>query len=148
MTIRLFSSIVFACVALSAEAAELPTADLYVQPAACPGAANPERCKWQVTTFTEDHASALVGDYQAQRNVAYCLKSGCDGAIRQEPVTACAWRIVILASGSFSVDASDEGNFNVDCGALSSSQQRRALTQAGTLYKAIYKKSLPREFGG
>jgi len=54
---------------------------------------------------------ALAGDYQAQRNLAYSLG-------HDEPTNtmqACAWRIVILGSGSAEVDDSDLANKRLDC---------------------------------
>ena len=54
---------------------------------------------------------ALSGDYQAQRNLAYLLG-------HEQPTNtmqACAWRIVILGSGSEEVDDSDLMNKRADC---------------------------------
>jgi hypothetical protein len=54
---------------------------------------------------------ALAGDYQAQRNLAYSLG-------HDEPTNAmqaCAWRLVILGSGSEQVDDTDLSNKRVDC---------------------------------
>lgn len=55
--------------------------------------------------------AALDGDYQAQRNLAYTLGTG----IPNNPILACAWRIVIVESGDPQVDQSDLGNKTFDC---------------------------------
>jgi len=55
--------------------------------------------------------SAMAGDYQAQRNLAYTLTTD----IPYNPILGCAWRIVILESGSPQVDQSDTANKQADC---------------------------------
>jgi hypothetical protein len=78
---------------------------------------------------------ALVGDYQAQRNLAYYLSTGAEGHTRN-PVLGCAWRIVILKSDR--ADASDQGNKTFDCDRkLDAQQLREAEAQAASLLKKI-----------
>ncbi len=75
-------------------------------------------CAAGAATMAEYEAlekAAKAGDYQAQRNVAYWLSGGYNGALPQNPVLACAWRIVILESGSTKVDATDVSNKKVYC---------------------------------
>lgn len=57
---------------------------------------------------------AMAGDYQSQRNLAYWLSGGYN-APPQNPILACAWRLVILESGSPKVDAGDIGNKELYC---------------------------------
>lgn len=82
--------------------------------------------------------AAKAGDYQAQRNVAYWLSGGYGGAPPLNPVLACAWRIVILESGSTSVDSSDVSNKKVYCDRkLDADGLKAAAAQARTLKRGI-----------
>jgi hypothetical protein len=89
--------------------------------------------------------NALAGNYTAQRNAAYCLKTAkCEGVIFPRMIEACAWRIVILGSGHHWVNQSDIDNYQDDCVAsLSAQEQGSALAQAEQLFKRIYKRPLP-----
>jgi hypothetical protein len=89
--------------------------------------------------------NALAGNYTAQRNAAYCLKTAkCEGVIFPRMMEACAWRIVILGSGHHWVNQSDIDNYQDDCVAsLSAQEQGSALAQAEHLFKRIYKRPLP-----
>jgi hypothetical protein len=49
-------------------------------------------------------SAAWRGENNAQRRVAFCLSTGCGGALIANPILGCAWRIVILASGSAGPD--------------------------------------------
>lgn len=81
---------------------------------------------------------ALNGDYQAQRNVAYWLTGGNNGVPPLNPILGCAWRIVILKSGSTQVDSSDIGNKQLYCDKrLDSDSRAAAEAQATKLLKRI-----------
>ncbi|MCJ2050864.1 hypothetical protein [Methylobacterium sp. J-070] len=80
---------------------------------------------------------AYRGDYQAQRNVAFCLQDGCGGGIRRNPALACAWRQVILGSGSNRVDGSDESNARLACAGLDAAQSEIARAQAARIRRGI-----------
>lgn len=81
---------------------------------------------------------AMAGDYQAQRNIAYWLTGGNNGAPPLNPVLGCAWRLVILKSGSSSVDASDISNKQLYCDKrLDTDSRKAAEAQAGKLLKQI-----------
>jgi hypothetical protein len=83
---------------------------------------------------------ALAGDYQAQRNLAYYLSTGAEG-YPTNPVMGCAWRIVILKSGSSKVDDSDRSNKTFDCDQkLNPRQLREAEAQVDILLKKIRKR--------
>jgi hypothetical protein len=92
-------------------------------------------------TFAEYEAlekAAKTGDYQAQRNVAYWLSGGYDGSPPLNPVLACAWRIVILESGSTSVDPGDVSNKKLYCDKrLDADGLKAAQAQARTLQKSV-----------
>lgn len=81
---------------------------------------------------------ALAGDYQAQRNLAYSLG-------HEQPTNAmqaCAWRIVILGSGSAEVDDSDLANKRLDCNRKLAED---ALYAAGMRAEAIGEKIAARQ---
>ncbi|MFM8444140.1 MAG: hypothetical protein ACKN9W_12485 [Methylococcus sp.] len=75
---------------------------------------------------------ALSGDYQAQRNVAYWLSGGNNGVPPINEVLACAWRIVILKSGSPSVDSSDVSNKKLYCDKKLDADSREAANAQAT----------------
>jgi hypothetical protein len=80
--------------------------------------------------------AALSGDYQAQRNLAYILTTG----IPHNPILGCAWRIVIVQSGSPQVDQSDTGNKKFACGKLTTDGLAAAEAQAKKLQAKISSK--------
>lgn len=83
---------------------------------------------------------AMAGDYQAQRNVAYWLTGGYNNAPPLNPILGCAWRLVILKSGSPSVDSSDISNKQLYCDKrLDADSSQAAEIQAATLLKQIKK---------
>ncbi len=89
------------------------------------------------------HTAAWRGQHQAQRHVAGCLSTGCHGALIGNPIVGCAWRIVILASGSAEIDQSDRDDFEQDCGRLSDTGRLIARLQAAKIYQAIYLRLMP-----
>jgi hypothetical protein len=103
----------------------------------CDGAADTRWCKIQLADFRKWFPLAMRGDYQGQRNVAFCLSEGCDGAIVKKPITACAWRMVIVGSGSPKVDQGDTANLKNACGRLDETERQAAAAQATTLLAKI-----------
>jgi hypothetical protein len=103
-------------------------------------------CEASRDQFVQEMPKALRGDYQSQRNVAYCLSTGCDGAVKVNAALSCAWRVVIQASGSSKVDATDAMAFKNACGALDDLELATASEQAQALFKKIYRRSLPARF--
>lgn len=75
--------------------------------------------------FAALEKKAKGGDYQAQRNTAYSLATGAQGA-PYNPVRACAWYALILFSGNPKVNDSDKGNVDLYCGRLTTEQRRAA----------------------
>lgn len=114
---------------------------------ACIGVANTAWCETnRDKVMAPQFRKAFAGDYQSQRNVSYCLaeQSACDGAMTYNRPLGCAWRIVILLSGSARVDATDTGFFDAWCRrALSVDERAVSMAQAGALYQRIYRKPLP-----
>lgn len=88
-------------------------------------------------SYEELERAALTGDYQAQRNVAYTLTT----SIPHNQILGCAWRIVIVESGSDQVDQSDTGNKRFDCDKkLNADEVNAAKAQAKKLQEKIAKK--------
>jgi hypothetical protein len=94
-------------------------------------------CVYDQVTLTLDAPFAYRGVYQAERNLAYCLSTGCDGAVQPNPILGCAWRIVITSSGSPKVDQTDTDNLETECGRLSSVERDAAQSQATQLSKHV-----------
>jgi hypothetical protein len=99
----------------------------------CAQAQDAALCEASRTSFRNDLRQAQDGDAAAQRNVALCLRNGCDGAVQEDPVLGCAWRIVILASGPTPVNRSDLQAFEQECGAMSLARRLAAEGQARVL---------------
>lgn len=99
-------------------------------------------CDAQVKQFRADWPKANKGNYQAQRNVAFCYATSCDGAIMPDLVTACAWRIVIMASPA-DITSGDVANYRNDClEKVSGTMRSDARLMAERLFKKIYRKKL------
>lgn len=104
-------------------------------------------CEASLASFKgKDWPGAWRGDYQGQRNVSFCLSSGCDGAVKENPVGGCAWRIIIMASGSPKVDDTDTQNHKLYCGRLTNVERAAAHAQAERTFAAIYGRNLPKGF--
>lgn len=116
----------FSYVFLGAAAALSPLVALAGEPAS------------SMAQFEKLERSAMAGDYQAQRNVAYWLSGGNGGALPLDPVLACAWRHVILASGNRQVDDSDVSNKQLYCDKrLDAGSRQAAKAQSEKLLKQI-----------
>lgn len=81
-------------------------------------------------TFKEVESLAFKGDYQAQRNLAYGYSSAPYAGQEKSPLLACAWRIVIIRSGSKRVNETDAGNHQVYCDKLNKTSRQAAEAQA------------------
>ncbi|MCW2362430.1 MULTISPECIES: hypothetical protein [Sphingobium] len=84
-----------------------------------------------------DWPKAWRGDYQAQRNVAFCLSTGCDGATEVNKMAACAWRMTILASAHSEAGDTDNDNLVNDCRDLSPVARAAAEIRADEIMKRI-----------
>lgn len=98
----------------------------------------------QVAAYRAEEARAMTGDYQSQRNIAWCFIDGCTGVEPIDDVKACAWRLVIAAAKHPRSDASDVDNVRIDCDqALTPEDRAVAVETAGRLFQKIYKTPLP-----
>ncbi len=106
-----------------------------------------QSCNDSKAEFKEWFPKAHQKDYQAQRNVSFCLANGCNGAVQKNLPLGCAWRLVIIASGSPRVDSTDTSFFDAHCQRkLSNIEMVQMKSQAGELFKKIYKRPLPAGF--
>lgn len=80
---------------------------------------------------------AMRGDYKAQRNLAYIMQTEKRDTEAFDPMMACAWRQVILASGHKRADMSDVQNEKLACGQLSKNVQDIAHIKALALLQQI-----------
>ena len=87
--------------------------------------------------FEQTKEKAMHGDYQAQRNLAYGYSSWPYPGQDKNPISACAWRMAILKSGSERVDSTDVSNQKVDCESLDASSLEAAEAQALGLMSKI-----------
>lgn len=93
-------------------------------------------CRYEQLKFLRDWAKAYRGDYQAQRNVAYCLSRSCTG-VQRNIVQGCAWRAVILNAAHAKAVDGDVSNLEVECGALSQPARVAADAQAARIASVI-----------
>ncbi|NIX75374.1 hypothetical protein [Microvirga terricola] len=94
-------------------------------------------CETDAKQFTKWYAAALKRDYTSQRNVAFTFSSGRSAAVVRDLVQGCAWRMVIIASGSPEVDGGDQMNLQTECGRLSAVEMARAKARATAITKTI-----------
>jgi hypothetical protein len=80
---------------------------------------------------------AMKGDFLAQRNLSYCLQSGCLG-LERDRVKACMWRKVIVLSGDRHVTDLDTANLEYVCGKLSAAEREGAMRQGEALARQIH----------
>lgn len=126
------------CVSL-AEAIEWPPAEDYVNSMVnCSDSDDVGNCQYTRAVWSKQYEAAISDDYQGQRNVSFCLSTGCSRAISQNPILGCAWRHVIIASGHLEVDQTDTTNLKYFCGAEFLDQSGRAAAEAQA--KAILKR--------
>lgn len=121
----------FAAWSFGASAAEWPAVSDYINTMSdCAIQRNASNCNYTKAVWPSEYEKAKRGDYQGQRNVAFCLSTGCDGAIRQNKILGCAWRFVILESGHLSADSTDTTNLKYYCGPENVDTAGRAAAEA------------------
>ncbi len=100
-----------------------------------PEARRAECPRWQ-EAFVADYLRARTGDYRGQRNVAFGLRGTTPG-VRGEAVQACAWRLLIVASGHAQAGEGDQANVRADCGPLAQAQRDLAVQRGTRLAEEI-----------
>jgi hypothetical protein len=109
--------------------------------------ADTQWCESSKKQFIKEYPEALKGDYQAQRNVSFCLNDGCDGSVQKNKTLGCAWRLVLLASGSPKVNELDVRNWTSMCTSkLDTLEMSIVRSQANSLFQTVYGRDLPAGF--
>lgn len=103
----------------------------------CSLQADPAACDADAKQFARMYTAALKRDYTSQRNVAYIFSYGRSEAVQKDPVQGCAWRLVIIASGSPKVDGGDRMNLDTECGRLSATELASAKARALAIGRTI-----------
>ncbi len=137
-------SALIAVAALATFSATSFAQDSKFQKADCGTSSNHAVCVAQAKQMASDWRRANNGDYGSQRNVAFCLKNGCDGSTKIDAVGACSWRMIIQAAEN-KKDAADRWSYEADCKPLTNSDRRIAIKQAEKVYSRIYGKQMPIE---
>lgn len=84
-----------------------------------------------------DWPKAWQGDYEAQRNVAFCLGNGCDGAVLIDQTSSCAWRGALIEMNKLEATDMDAASLEQECGVLSEVQKRIAIAKAQDIVSRI-----------
>lgn len=100
-------------------------------------------CEKQKANFSAAWPKANGGDYMSQRGVAFCLFSGCSGAVEVDLKAACIWQIVIV--GTEKADSTDAANFRQACRRLDAADLSDAEAQARISYGRIFKRLLTKK---
>jgi len=117
-----------------------PPASDYVNVAAdCSRSSNATICESTRKSWTADFNDAIAGKYKAQTFVAYCLSTGCDGAIKIDPLLGCAWRKVAIGAAHLDAGESDAAGLKQYCSRpyLDEAGQRAAEAEAKTLRQML-----------
>ncbi|WP_026783854.1 hypothetical protein [Pleomorphomonas koreensis] len=94
-------------------------------------------CAGQQAALAPQWPKALSGSPLALRNFAFCLADGCYGALKVDPVKACALRIVVAVAMGGDIGAEDRDNFDQACGPLGPEDQDSAKILAREVVRAI-----------
>jgi hypothetical protein len=94
-------------------------------------------CAGQQTVLAPQWPKALAGDLLALRNFAFCLADGCYGALKVDPVKACALRIVVAVAMGRDIGTEDHDNFDRTCGPLGPEDQDSAKILAREVVRTI-----------
>ena len=81
---------------------------------------------------------AWRGDYQAARNVAYCLSTGCSGSVQQNRIQGCAWRLAISQSGLPDVNDMDVMSLKTECRQIDDSERLAAQAAAARILETAF----------
>lgn len=137
---QVLALVIVAAMSSFANAADWPPATDYLNGLGdCSASKQPGSCQYSRDVWVKEYGEAVKGEYQGQRNVAYCLSTGCHGAIRVNKMLGCAWRFVILESGHLSADSSDTSNLDYYCGPenVDKAERRAAEAQSRRMLKML-----------
>ncbi|WFR94406.1 hypothetical protein [Rhizobium tumorigenes] len=93
-----------------------PPASDYINAAVdCRQSSNATGCESARKSWTGDFNDAIAGKNEAQTTIATCFSTGCDGAIRPDPMLGCAWRKVAMRAAHGQADARDAAGLKQYC---------------------------------
>ncbi len=105
-----------------------------------------EGCIASYAEMLGDLQKAYKKNYQAQRNVAYCLWDGCQGSVQKDIPLGCAWTVVILASGSPKFTELDQKNLEQCLRHAGQGSVGVIKAQAAALFQTIYERDIPSDW--
>ncbi|MCO5059646.1 MAG: hypothetical protein M9905_17550 [Rhizobiaceae bacterium] len=119
-------------------ASDWPAAESYMNASfICGNHPSPRDCEFGMFSFPQDYAKAIKGDYQGQKNVAYCFETGCSWAVKENQTLACAWHVVIMGSGHLQLDEYDRRYADLACKKLDRIGRKTAERQAETMLRLL-----------
>lgn len=92
----------------------------------------------RVQISQQDWPLAWKGDLDAQRNVAFCLSDGCDGAVIIDDVAACSWQTVLASADPLLTTSIDAANLDNFCSSLTPTERILSEQKTQALITAIY----------
>ena len=90
-------------------------------------------CRYQQAAFVRAYTAGRRGNAREQRNVAYMLLRGAEGAVRIDVGLSCAWYLVAAKRGPTS--GIDRAMTDEVCGQLNADERSLAEGQAALLQK-------------
>ena len=106
----------------------------------CPPGEKQKHCERWVKDFNTAMELAHKGDHGAQVTVAFCLSTGCHGAVAIDRVASCSWHLVIANSGAATV--LDGSNHRNTCRPMTAAEKDEARALSSDLVRKIYKRSM------
>jgi hypothetical protein len=97
-------------------------------------------CERWVKDFKTAMELAGKGDHGAQVTVAFCLSTGCHGAVAIDKVASCGWHLVIANSGAATV--LDGSNLKNTCRPMTPAEKDQARVLSRDLVQKIYKRAM------
>lgn len=117
-----------------------PPASDYIDAATdCHRSSDATGCEDARQNWPANFNAAIEGKVQAQNAVATCLSTGCDGAIKPDPMLGCAWRKVAIETAHLEGDAWDATGLKQYCGQpyLDAAGERAAEQEARALQQML-----------
>jgi hypothetical protein len=104
MNVMIAGLLACGCVSLIDAPLWPPASDYLDVALKCSQSSNAASCEKTRQSWTGNFNEAIAGKNKAQRFVAYCLITGCDGAIKTNAVLGCAWGQVAMATAPREAD--------------------------------------------
>ncbi|RFB97248.1 hypothetical protein B5K11_04925 [Rhizobium leguminosarum bv. trifolii] len=106
----------------------------------CLSGEKPGHCERWVKDYRTAMELAQKGDHGAQVTVAFCLSTGCHGAVPIDKVASCSWHLVIANSGAATV--LDGSNLRITCRTMTPAEKDQARALSADLVRKIYKRPM------